>query len=77
MAESNSTVQPSASQLRITQVRGTIGSLRNQRETLRSLGLRRIRHSVVKQDNPQVRGMIATVRHLVTVEEVPSEVTAK
>ncbi|MDT7712318.1 MAG: large subunit ribosomal protein [Pseudonocardiales bacterium] len=72
MAESNS-----ASQLRITQVRGTIGSLRNQRETLRSLGLRRIRHSVVKQDNPQVRGMIATVRHLVTVEEVPSEVTAK
>jgi large subunit ribosomal protein L30 len=71
MAESH------ASQLRITQVRGTIGSLRNQRETLRSLGLRRIRHSVVKQDNPQVRGMIATVRHLVTVEEVPSEVTAK
>jgi large subunit ribosomal protein L30 len=71
MAESNST------QLRITQVRGTIGSLRNQRETLRSLGLRRIRHAVVKQDNPQVRGMIATVRHLVTVEEVPSEVTAK
>jgi large subunit ribosomal protein L30 len=71
MAESH------ASQLRITQVRGTIGSLRNQREKLRSLGLRRIRHSVVKQDNPQVRGMIATVRHLVTVEEVPSEVTAK
>jgi large subunit ribosomal protein L30 len=64
-------------ELRITQVRGTIGSLRNQRETLRSLGLRRIRHSVVKQDTPQVRGMIATVRHLVTVEEVPSEVTAK
>lgn len=71
MAESDST------QLRITQVRGTIGSLRNQRETLRSLGLRRIRHAVVKQDNPQVRGMIATVRHLVTVEEIPSEVTAK
>jgi large subunit ribosomal protein L30 len=64
-------------QLRITQVRGTIGSLRNQRETLRSLGLRRIRHTVVKQDNSQVRGMIATVRHLVTVEEVPNGVTAK
>ena len=59
-------------QLRITQIRGTIGSLRNQRETLRSLGLRRIRHSVVKADNSQVRGMIATVRHLVTVEEVSS-----
>jgi large subunit ribosomal protein L30 len=64
-------------QLRITQIRGTIGALRNQRETLRSLGLRRIQHSVVKADNPQVRGMIAAVRHLVTVEEVPSEVSAK
>jgi large subunit ribosomal protein L30 len=64
-------------QLKITQVRGTIGSLRNQRETLRSLGLRRIRQTVVKQDNSQVRGMIATVRHLVTVEEVPNGVTAK
>jgi large subunit ribosomal protein L30 len=65
------------SQLRITQIRGTIGSLRNQRETLRSLGLRKIRQSVVKADNSQVRGMIATVRHLVTVEEVPNEVTVK
>ncbi|HKS51673.1 MAG TPA: 50S ribosomal protein L30 [Pseudonocardiaceae bacterium] len=64
-------------QLRITQVRGTIGTLRNQRETLRSLGLRRIRQTVIKQDNSQVRGMIATVRHLVTVEEVPNGVTAK
>ncbi|HEX4101098.1 MAG: 50S ribosomal protein L30 [Pseudonocardiaceae bacterium] len=63
--------------LKITQVRGTIGSLRNQRETLRSLGLRKIRQSVVKEDNPQVRGMIATVRHLVAVEEVRNEVTAK
>jgi large subunit ribosomal protein L30 len=65
------------SQLKITQIRGTIGTLRNQRETLRSLGLRRIRHSVLKEDTPQVRGMIATVRHLVTVEDVPSEVTVK
>ena len=65
------------SDLKITQVRGTIGSLRNQRETLRSLGLRKIRQSVVRADSPQVRGMIATVRHLVMVEEVPSEVTAK
>jgi large subunit ribosomal protein L30 len=65
------------SQLRITQIRGTIGTLRNQRETLRSLGLRRIRHSVLKEDTPQVRGMIAAVRHLVTVEDVPSEVTVK
>ncbi|HZA17615.1 MAG TPA: 50S ribosomal protein L30 [Pseudonocardiaceae bacterium] len=70
MAQSNSTVRPS---LRITQTRSTIGSLRNQRETLRSLGLRKIRQSVVKEDNSQVRGMIATVRHLVAVEEVDSK----
>ncbi|MGH3550664.1 MAG: 50S ribosomal protein L30 [Pseudonocardiaceae bacterium] len=63
--------------LKITQVRSAIGSLRNHKETLRSLGLRKIRHSVVKNDNSQVRGMIATVRHLVTVEEVANEVTAK
>jgi large subunit ribosomal protein L30 len=70
MAEPDSTVRPS---LRITQTRSTIGSLRNQRETLRSLGLRKIRQSVVKEDNSQVRGMIATVRHLVAVEEVDSK----
>ncbi|HEY6421766.1 MAG TPA: 50S ribosomal protein L30 [Pseudonocardiaceae bacterium] len=64
-------------QLKVTQVRSTIGSLRNQRETLRSLGLRKIRQSVVRPDNSQVRGMIATVRHLVTVEEVSNEVAAK
>jgi large subunit ribosomal protein L30 len=57
-------------QLRVTQIRSTIGSQRNQRETLRSLGLRKIRQSVDREDTPQVRGMIATVRHLVTVEEV-------
>ncbi len=61
-----------AAQLKVTQVRSTIGSRRNQRETLRSLGLRRIRQSVVRDDTPQVRGMIATVRHLVAVEEVES-----
>jgi len=56
--------------LKITQVRSGIGSRRNQRETLRSLGLRKIRHSVVRDDSPQVRGMIATVQHLVSVETV-------
>ncbi|MGH3904880.1 MAG: 50S ribosomal protein L30 [Pseudonocardiaceae bacterium] len=64
-------------QLKVTQTRSTIGSLRNQRETLRSLGLRKIRQSVVREDNSQVRGMIAAVRHLVAVEEIPNEVTAK
>ena len=58
------------STLRITQVRSTIGGKRNQRLTLLSLGLRKIRQSVEREDNPQTRGMINTVRHLVTVEEV-------
>ena len=56
--------------LKVTQTRSKIGTKRNQRETLRSLGLRKIRQSVVRDDSPQVRGMIAVVHHLVTVEEV-------
>ena len=55
-------------QLKITQVRGVIGARWKQRESLRTLGLRRIRHSVVRDDNPQTRGLIATVRHLIEVE---------
>jgi large subunit ribosomal protein L30 len=55
-------------QLKITQVRGIIGARWKQRESLRTLGLRRIRHSVVRDDNPQTRGLIAAVRHLVEVE---------
>jgi large subunit ribosomal protein L30 len=56
----------------ITQVRSTIGCKQNQRATLLSLGLRKIRQQVERDDNPQIRGMIKTVRHLVTVEEVSS-----
>jgi large subunit ribosomal protein L30 len=56
--------------LRITQVRSTIGRPKDQQDTLRSLGLRRIRHSVVRPDRPEVRGMVRKVAHLVTVEEV-------
>ena len=40
------------------------------RETVRALGLKRIRHSVVKDDRPEIRGMIARVGHLIEVEEV-------
>jgi len=58
------------SKLRITQVRSQIGSKQNQRETLRTLGLKRIRDVVVKEDRPEIRGMIHTVSHLVRVEEV-------
>ncbi|WP_194784663.1 MULTISPECIES: 50S ribosomal protein L30 [Actinomyces] len=56
-------------QIKVTQVRSGIGGTRRQRETLKSLGLRKIRQSVVREDSESVRGMIATVAHLVTVEE--------
>lgn len=55
---------------RVTQTKSVIGGKQNQRETLRTLGLRKIGHSVVREDKPEVRGMITTVAHLVTVEEV-------
>jgi large subunit ribosomal protein L30 len=57
-------------QLKVTQMRSTIGTKQNQRATLRTLGLRKIRQTVLREDSPQVRGMIHTVRHLVAVEEV-------
>jgi len=57
-------------QLKVTQVKSTIGTKPNQRQTLRSLGLKRINDSVVQEDRPEIRGMVATVPHLVTVEEI-------
>ncbi|HEY2043264.1 MAG TPA: 50S ribosomal protein L30 [Jatrophihabitans sp.] len=56
--------------LKITQVRSEIGSKDNQRQTLRTLGLKRVRDVVVKEDRPEIRGMVQTVTHLVAVEEV-------
>jgi len=56
--------------LKVEQTKSTIGRKANQRNTLRSLGLKRIGDVVVKEDRPEVRGMVHTVRHLVTVEEV-------
>ncbi len=55
--------------IRITQVRSAIGYERSQRQTLRGLGLRRMNHTVERQDTPEVRGMINKVTHLVRVEE--------
>jgi large subunit ribosomal protein L30 len=56
--------------LKVTQVRSVIGTKQNQRDTLRSLGLKRIHDVVVKEDRPEIRGMVSTVTHLVQVEEV-------
>lgn len=58
------------SRLKVTQTRSVIGGKQNHRETLRSLGLKRVHDSVVKEDRPEIRGMVKTVSHLVTVEEV-------
>ncbi|GAA0906251.1 MULTISPECIES: 50S ribosomal protein L30 [Streptomyces] len=57
-------------QLKITQVKSYIGSKQNHRDTLRTLGLKKLGDVVVKEDRPEYRGMVRAVRHLVTVEEV-------
>ncbi len=56
--------------LKVTQTRSVIGAKDNQPQTLRPLGLKRIHDTVVKEDRPEIRGMVATVTHMVTVEEV-------
>ena len=56
--------------LKVRQVRSQIGGKQNQRDTLRSLGLKRLGDVVVKEDRPEIRGMVNVVSHLVKVEEV-------
>jgi large subunit ribosomal protein L30 len=56
--------------LKVTQKRSPIGGTQNQRDTLRSLGLKRLHDVVVKEDRPEIRGMVNAIAHLVTVEEV-------
>jgi large subunit ribosomal protein L30 len=57
-------------QLKVRQVRSAVSGRQQQRDTLRTLGLRRIGDESVREDRPEVRGMIRAVSHLVTVEEV-------
>lgn len=57
------------STLKVTQRRSRNGCNQRQLDTLRSLGLRRIGHTVEVKDNPQIRGMLHRVRHLIEVEE--------
>jgi large subunit ribosomal protein L30 len=59
-----------ASRLKVTQIKSKISEKKNQRDTLRSLGLKRIGDSVVREDNSQNRGYVRTVAHLVKVEEI-------
>jgi large subunit ribosomal protein L30 len=58
------------SKLRITYTKSAIGYKQDQKDTIRSLGLRRMNQSVEHPDTPMIRGMIFKVKHLVTVEEV-------
>ncbi|MEM1127853.1 MAG: 50S ribosomal protein L30 [Bacteroidota bacterium] len=56
--------------LKITQVRSLIRQSGPQKGTIKALGLRKINHSVVHEDTPQIRGMINKVQHLIQVDEV-------
>jgi large subunit ribosomal protein L30 len=56
--------------IKVTQIKSGISGTQSQRDTLRSLGLKRIGDVVVKQDRPEIRGMAKAIPHLVTVEEV-------
>lgn len=56
--------------LKITLVRSIIKSKKGQKATVEALGLRKIGHSVTQKDNPQIRGMIDKIAHLVEVEEI-------
>ena len=69
-AKQNSQEKTAEKTLRITQVRSVIGRTQDQRDTVRSLGLKRIRHTVEQPDRPEIRGMLRKVPHLVTFEEV-------
>jgi large subunit ribosomal protein L30 len=55
--------------LKVTQKRSVIGGTKPQRESMRSLGLKRIGQTVVQPDRPEIRGMVNRVSHLVDVEE--------
>ena len=59
-----------AANLKVTQIKSKVSEKQYQRDTLRSLGLRKIGQSVVREDNSQNRGYVKTVAHLVKVEEI-------
>lgn len=74
--QSATTTPEGGRRLRITLVRSVIGYRESQRLTVRSLGLRRIRQSVIHYDSPSIQGMLHKVAHLVSVEEIGADVPA-
>ena len=63
--------------LRITQVRSAIGREFDQKGTLKALGIRKLNNTVIKDDTPQIRGMIRKIRHLLVVEEIQEKKITK
>ena len=59
-----------ADRLKVTQIKSKVSEKQNQRDTLRTLGVKRIGDTAVHEDKPEVRGMVRAVPHLITVEEV-------
>lgn len=63
-----------AGKLKLTLKKSPIGYAQDQKDTVRALGLRRMHHTIVKDDHPTIRGMVRKVRHLVQCEEIDNEV---
>jgi len=66
---SNGAGEGEGKKIRIRQVKSTIGTIRKHREVVKGLGLRGIRHEVVRPDTPAVRGAVAKVQYLLEIEE--------
>jgi len=69
-AQPKAVKKPKEKQLRIRLVRSVIGRPQKQREVVKGLGLRRIDSQVIRQDRPEIRGMINKIPHLLEVEEL-------
>ena len=72
--EGEGVVEGPTGRIRITLVKSPTGYDEQQKRTVRALGLRRLRQSVEQADTPVVRGMIAKIPHLVSVQPVPESV---
>ncbi len=70
MAKKKAETTAEPKQLRVTQIRSGVGRPEVHKRTLRALGFLRHQQTLIKQDNPAIRGMLFQVRHLVRVEEV-------
>jgi large subunit ribosomal protein L30 len=65
--------EQTSGQLKITLIRSSIGRPADQGNAAKSLGLRRLHHSVIREDNPSIRGQVNKISHLVSVEEIAAE----